>query len=469
MFQKPVTSVFGDASVVFDTPIFQITAAYLSLAQTDSFLSGSGNTGAENSMFYAATGTDINGFATLLSFHPLIYRAGQGAKARLTAIFDTPKDNSLQFAGLLNTTDRLGFGYFNTTFGIFYQKFGLGTIQELQVTTQAGGAENATVTLNGTAYTVPLTAGTVQHNAIEIAASMTSQESTWSFAATDDTVVAASRVTGTTAGAFTFSSATAVASWTLIIDGVPFETDFYSQAQWNRKTNRKVDAQKLMPYQISFQYLGGGQIDFAVENGETGRFDVVHSIKYAQTKTRPSVSNPSYRLGIAVANLGNITDLKIQTASFAGFIEGVLGIFGENNAAHHTALAVGTAEISIISVRNRIVFDKKGAITEIRPIRASAASDGLKPIEVNIYIDATFSTPLVYDYIDKDDSIAEISKDQQTITGGFIVYSGAVGNIDLETLNLHILPGRTLTIAMNVSQVPAAAMTASLNWLEIFA
>lgn len=461
--------IFGERQVVQDTPVVQLTAAYLTTGQLDLFTQGNGTAGARDSKFFATSGTDSDSFSSVISKRPLIYKAGQGAKFRGTARFVNPQPDSLSFVGLLNVENRIGFAYVGDIFGILYQRNGAPEIQELQVTTPAAGSETATITLEGNSFSVPLTATTVELNAIEIEVSLNTQQELYDFKATGDIVIGRRILSGPSVGAFAFSSATAVAVWTEIVAGKAFTTDFIPKSQWNRKPNRTVNTDNLMPYQIRFQYLGGGIIDFAVENGDTGEFDIVHTIEIPGTEELPSISNPSFRAGIIAVNLGNTQSIEIESASIGTFIEGDIVLTREGRAATHNALGIGLLPTSILSIRNRLVFDGKVAETEIRPTLIVNETDSLKPVEVTVFKNATTTVPLIYNFLDEDNSIAEISTDQQTVTGGEVLFSSAGGIVDLTTAFRSLLPGESATIAMNITQAPASAMLASLNWQEDFA
>lgn len=452
-----------------DTPVVQLTAAYLTTAGLDLFLNDTGTAGARDSKFFCDTGAGASAFSSAISKRPLIYKSGQGAKFRGTARFIDPQPNSLLFVGVLNVENRIGFAYLNSEFGILYQRHGSPAIQELQVTTPAAGAEDATVTLEGIPFTVSLTATTVQLNAIEIATSLNSQQDLYDMLATDDTVVARRIISGPNTGAFSFSSATAVAVWTEVVAGKAFTQDFIKQSDWNIRPNRTVHTENLTPFQIRFQYLGGGVIDFSVENSGTGEFDIVHRIEYPGTEVLTSVSNPSYRAGIIAVNFGNTVDTGIESGSIGTFIEGKKVITQEGRAATHTALGIGLTQTSILSIRNRIVFDGKVAESEWIPILIDTQSDSLKPVEVRVYKNAITDIPLVYDYVDKDNSITERSDDQVTVLDGDLVFASSAGTIDLTTAIRLLLPGESATVTMNITQGAASSMTATLNWQEDFA
>ena len=64
------------------------------------------------------------------------------------------------------------------------------------------------------------------------------------------------------------------------------DSDFIAQADWNRDTFESLDPQKGNVYEIKYQYLGFGNIDFYVE-GNNG-FVLVHRLEYVNKNILPS-------------------------------------------------------------------------------------------------------------------------------------------------------------------------------------
>lgn len=464
-------TAFGELSTAEPVPIMQITAPYGLLQKAQSFTVLGGTTAANNSLFEATTGTDPNALSALLSRRQVTYRAGQGLMARLTAIFDTPQPNSAQEAGLIINTDRLGFGFQGTSFGIIYQHDGESEIQELTLTVAAAGAENATVTINGTPFTVPLTAGTLQHNAFEIANSLEAQVPDYSFSSNDVTVVARSLIAtpGTT---FAFTSATAVGAWVQIEAGRIPTSDFVPQADWNVDTRPDLDPAKGNVYQVRMQYLGFGGIEFYVEDRETARLILVHRIRFANTSTTTSVGNPTFRVGWLVANTGNTTSLTIKGGSAAGFIEGKAIRTEPPRAAEvsNSAVPVGSL-INMFSFRNRLVFGKRRNRVEVFGLSLTAATDSNKSATIKILANAVIAGDLDWQYRDKVSSVIEIAEDAGAVIGGTLVASFTVPSlggvtVDLEQLLATAFPGDVITIASEVNAAAPALVGISVIWQE---
>lgn len=465
---NPLTS-FGELSVAEPSPIVQIIGQNGFTSKTQVISATTGTSTIENSEFKVTTGTNAGGFAAILTTRSLAYKPGQGATARFSARFSAGAVNSQQLAGLQSASDGFNFGFVDDEFGVLRRHGGNAIIQELQVTTAATGSESATVTVEGTGHTVPLTAGTVQHNAEEIAESLEAQVVNWDFSAVDDTVVANSVIAQPALGAFAFSSATAVAAWTEIAAGVTPTLDFTAQTDWNFNKIPSLDPTKGNVYQVSFQYLGYGGISFFVEDPATTELVLVHRIMYANSATEPSVTNPIFGLGWTAANLGNTTDIVIHGASAGGFIEGEVVATESARSLQNNVLAVGVTETPLLSIRNRNVKGTRRNLSEILPLVASASTDGNKGAIIELVLNGTL-TDAVFQYVDKDNSITEIDTAATAITGGtsiaFIVPPDGFNNLDLKELDSVLLPGDTLTLTGRMPSGAAADILATMIWRE---
>lgn len=466
----PLTA-FGEISAAQPFPIAQITAPYGLLEKTESFTGLGGSTRAENSVFVASTGTDPNGFSALLTRRQVQYRAGQGLLGRFTAIFDAGVADNDQVAGLVINTEQLGFGFQGTGFGVVYQHDGESEIQELTITTPASSAESATITVNATGFTVPLTSGTVQHNAFEIAVSLNAQVPDYDFSSNNDQVVARSllAIPGTT---FAFTSSTAVAAWVEVQDGAVPISDFVPQASWNVDIRPDLDPQKGNVYQVQMQYLGFGGIEFFVEDSKSAQLMLVHRIQFANTSTETSVGNPTFRVGWVSRNRGNTTNIETKGGSASGFIQGSAFRTESPRAVEDTnaTVPVGTFQ-NIFTLRNRLVFGTRRNRVEFFGLSLTAATDSNKAAIIEVCLNSIITGDLDFQYIDKVNSIIEVARDEGAVTCGrlvssFIVPASSGVVVNLEELASLLLPGETVTISGSITAGAPASVNASLIWQE---
>ena len=89
-------------------------------------------------------------------------------------------------------------------------------------------------------------------------------------------------------------------------------------------------------------------------------------------------------------------------------------------------------------------------------------------------LNPTFSSDLVFDYVDKTASIAEFSEDNVLVTGGKLLGSvtttaGSPQSInfnDEENTDTFVPPGSIFALVARVSSGAASDMDASISWQE---
>jgi len=463
-------TAFGELSVAEPTPVIQVSAQY---GLTDEMLEICNNGGfASNgdSLYRVSTGTDPNGLASLNTNKQLAYKSGQGALARFTSLFTLGVADNLQIAGLINSEDSFTFGYLGTSFGIVYFSHGVTEHQELTITT-AGGNENATVTVNGNAYIVALTAGTANHTAQEIATSLSAQVENFQFTANNN-IVSAMDLLPEINTTYAFSAGTAAGTWVQNSIGKAPVFSHVPRAAFNRDNVEWLDPTKGNVYSISIQYLGFGNIRFFVEDEITGNPILVHVLEYANKNIIPSVGNPTFRIGWACQNSGNTSPVTVSGASAAGFIEGKRIVDTVPRALEALSSVIAATQTNVLTIRNRFHFGNKINRADIIPVLISMGTESTKGAFFRLIANAEFNGDVNFDYVDKANSVVEYSRDNVEITSGsgrfvgsFLVReSGAI--ITSDDFPLRIFPDDTLTLAAAVTATPSAIMTATLAWQE---
>ena len=112
---ETLVSVFGEQVVAEPTPQIQISNQY-ALDPTlrdelETFNATGGTVDSNDNLFRCQSGTSLGGYGVIRSKEVAVYRAGQGAEARVTASFTTGVALSLQFAGMFSLTETAAFGY----------------------------------------------------------------------------------------------------------------------------------------------------------------------------------------------------------------------------------------------------------------------------------------------------------------------------------------------------------------------
>ena len=458
-------TAYGLTAVAELTPRAQITAQY---GITESiFTAGIGGTVTNNnSMFQANTGTGANNVITVTSDQQVSYKAGQGLMAEISVIFNTGVANNSQIAGMITSESQIGFGYNGVEFGIIFATDGSLEIQELTITARATGAENATITVDGNPYTVPLTNSTINQNAYEIAKSLAAQVPGYEFTSNLGVINCLALLPELGGGAFTFSSPTAVATFVEIAAGSLPTVTFIKKADWNVNPNIIINPQLGNVYKTQFQYLGFGNTFYSIENPETGLYELVHIHKYANTSTKPSVPNPIFRVGWASRNTGNTTNVTVQGGSAGLFIEGEYVVHGKSNGECNIQTIPSGSIRNVLAIRNRLTFNSLPNRAGIFLKDLSIATESTKITTFYVYKSPTTSGFFTWNYEDETGKLSEFAINNTVITGGNVVACYQTRGdllVDLERVIDELRPMEYISIAAFIPSGSTSDVSASVT------
>jgi hypothetical protein len=489
---------FGSVHTEKLTPIFQTDAVYgINSGQVLTTTSGSGAVTGDNNLFTCSTGTTIYSQGVLLGRKRLRYRAGQGVVGRFTALYSTPVANSYQIAGFGTASDGVYFGYGNTNdlsdtrFGILYVRGGVREVKTLTVSTGATSASNCTITLNGTAFTVPLTnASNIQRTVYEIS-TYTGYTGWDAYAASSTTVVFVRKSAGTTAGTQSFSAGTTGAAATIAQTkaGVASVDTFIPQSTWNGDKLDGTGASGITAnwtkgnvFQIGIQYLGFGAITFQVEisaDGNNPTWETVHVLSLPNTLTAPTFTNPSFPFLMAAYSAGSTTDLSVKGASFAGFIEGDKVLQGNRFSYFNQLTTVGATNLqALITVMNTRYYAGKANQAVINLISVSGAIKHTSPVVYYLIRGGTLAgNPIFTSLASNSCSVYDTSATTVTYTTGdqllWTGHLGDTGEIDHHFGNgsfnaeeLTLQPGEWVTLAAKATTGTPSYVTGSINTRE---
>lgn len=464
------TTAFGELSIAKNTAFVQNTGVYEFMPNNfREYTSLSGTTGVTNRMFTTTCGTTIYGYGAIQSFRSLNYNAGQSGMARFTALFQNNVANHWSGVGLVNLSDELSFGYDGTTFGIWHRSNGVAEVRTITVTGASGGSTNLTLTLNSVAYTIPLTSGTTAHNAYQISAWLNANQSVWSSDQVGSTIIISAESDGAKSGTYTYSHATSTGAITQNKAGVTKTSTHIPRTNWNRDTASWIDPTKGNVYQVIYPYLGFGDLEFYVKSTDDSGWLLVHVIEYQNLNTLPSVRQPSLRFGIYSASVGSTTDVTVQCASVALFVNG--DVFKTRNPrAVKNTQSVTSSFTNILTLRNRRTYNYIYNQVEIEPISLSLASESTKNVEIEIRTNPVFAgdtnfittgTNLVGDI----DTTAN-TYSNGTLLAAFTLSSNGNRDINLEAFNIRIPPTLQVCISARVTSGAASNVTAALTYYE---
>ena len=464
------TSAFGEPYAIQPQPIVQLDAIYgidnpLQF-QTYSALGGSVTTA--NSEFVVASSSTQYSYGVLRSRRFMRYRPGQGAMSRFACRFTQGVANTSQRAGLFNQEQGYQIGYNGDEFGILHYYGGKAHIETLTITTAPTATQTATITLNGVAKTVSL----VSESAV-LAAARIARETFpgWLVEAYDNTVVFLYEgALAPLGGAFSFSSTgDAVGTMATTQTGVVGTEDWIPQSEWNgdlASAGFTLDPTKFNVYQISFRWLGAGEIRFAMENPLTGDFLVLHHIHWTNRNTMLHTENPSFKIGFVAYNLGGGA-VTVYGGSLMMANEGTIfeNTYPRAAYASKTNLASNTLH-HLATLYNPLIQDGKINTREVTIENIGIAFQGNDPLNIVCYIDA----PLATGNQQFNSGVNTLSK-SSLVTGtisqtanqpilAFTLPINGSGNFDITPYRIVISPGATFSIAVisgqSISQIAAS-------------
>jgi hypothetical protein len=476
--RKITTGAFGEQVTAHKTPIIQISNRYRQdpavMEEIELFEATGGSGDNFANLFRCQTGTSVGGYGVVRSKNTLNYKAGQGVEGVFTASFTTGIALSLQFGGLFSISDTLAFGYDGTDFSCLHSYDGLSEVQLITVTATGAGTTN--VTLDGDLVAVTTTAGSVQLVAEEIRAALFADATVtakWRFEQVDDKIYVISKSVGDKTGTFTVTGAStcSIAEQTA---GQAKTDNHTAQTSWSETTTpfAGFDPTKLNIYRIQFGYLGVANIKYSIYDPNTSDFVLVHQIKWSNANNVTHIGNPDLKIGWTSASLGaSGTNLTVTGASGALFLEGDEILQNDVHAVEASQGSVGTSNVPILELKNRVVYSNLFNLGKIKPLRLSIDNDHTKGAIVELFLTPTLTGVTNYQFVDENTSIAIFDTAATGYTGGKFIDGFAIGagegrSIDLSQVIPDILPDNTLTVVARAVSGTGATITAVLTWQE---
>lgn len=481
-------SAFGEVMTAELTPLIQEHFVYGASTEAWSFfINGGASTSTSNNMLTVNGGAGTFSLATARTRQALTYRAGQGAMVRFTAKFSTGTIGASQFVGLGNSESALGFATDAATglFGVFRSSGGLRDVNMLSIGTKSSNAQNATITLDGQAFTCPVTNGA---NAFVTANEIGNCDYTtlypgWVTHVSSSTVYFIPTVPGPMTGTFSASFPTSgVGSFGEVEAGKNPYVETAPQSQWNvdkfdgtsstsNPTGALLDPTKLSVYEIQYQYLGAGLIEFKVEEPNSGEITTVHRMKYAGREYTPSLSNPSLPFVYSIRNVGVAGNNSISGASVGAFIRGKLADLGQQRSYQVSKTGITTTLSPILTLQNSRLFGSRINQKELKPLSINISNTGGKPLEVQVFEQTVLGNDNYFAYVSTQTSTARVDFSATTSNNGIprlsrSVSVGASVEIDLSKYGFSIEPGNQISILVKSNSTTTDAIV-SIQWLAV--
>lgn len=447
----------------------------------------SGSVTETNSLATCATGTTIYSQGVLQSRKRLRYRSGQGMVMRFTGMWSAPANNSYAILGLGHPEDGYYVGYKNLDFGFLRIHGGLREIRTLTLSSASSTNENVTVTLNGTAYLIPVTnSANINRTAYEI--SIGNFGGSWRAQQVGSTVVFVSGTAAALAGAFTLAGTTAAGTFATTRVGQATTEVHVAQSDWNGDkldgtgpSGVTLDKTKLNIFQISLQYLGAGTATLMAfvcsADGNNPTWVVCHSFKNPNTLTLPHIKNPSLPFLMAAYSAGSTTNISVSCASYAGFIEGVKKLNGPRFTYFNSITTATAAALHcLFTIRNDSVYAGKANQTIVNIMSLMGAVKHTSPVVYYLIRNGTLAGNVNFTKLSTSSSTSwdtaattvTYSDNYQLIWTGHL---GDTGELDhhysingLEEVTLQ--PNEWVTLAVRSVTGSPSYVTGSINTRE---
>lgn len=239
---------------------------------------------------------------------------------------------------------------------------------------------------------------------------------------------------------------------------------FTPLSSFSEGTFSGFDTTLLNVYKITFQWLGGGEIKFFIENPNTGKFETVHRIQFANTGTDVSIQNPNLPLSAWVDNGTTNQNIVLRTPSASGGLEGNVNNRSliVTRGAGSTEIALTTTPTPILSLYNPLTYQTKTNRLALYPTFLSIAVEATNGIaEFRIIQDPTL-TGSDFTAIDSLITPAESDTTATAATGGSLITGIRLSAnrdfvFNLKEIGINLRPGSILSIEASSTK----SMTAS--------
>lgn len=494
--EKNSKAAFDELLVAELTPSIQIQFPYnINTELIETRENNLGSVTQSNNLASIQSGASANSAAHMLSFVPLRYSPGLGALVRFTTIFDTGVAGNIQVSGIGEVGDGLFFGFNGIEFSILRRALGVPEVQTLTITVGASTAYgNVTVNLDGVATTVEVVPGdTAREVAVKIAdADFSDVGLGWSPFVDNNTIIFKAWSDGNKSGTFSLVDTEVtgvVGEFAETVAGVSTTLFWTSQSDWNKDkfdgtggSGILLDPTKGNVYQIQYQWLGFGALDFSIENPTTGEFVLIHRIEYSNSATIPSLQNPTLPLHAMCKNLANNnTNVNMRISSMGAFIEGNPSALEGGGALHHadinTVTGVGTTETPILSIKNKVIYQNK--INRVRALIGylSVSTDGTgnQSVIIRVRVNAELlGTPAFSDH-ETDSSVVSVDKASTGVVfkaNTENIFTTVLAKVDSRLVDFHPIdgnlnPGDIFTVTAQTTQ-NTNDVTVSIVWAELF-
>lgn len=466
---------YGEMSIAQNTPFIQEEPIFNFFPENFESIAFSGaSTSVVDREFEIQTNTNSGAYCEIKSQRSLNYKAGYGNLARLAARFPNGGvENSNQFVGLMSLEAEVGFGYSGQHFGIWYKYDGQPEIRKLTLTSAAVGSETASVTINDSLYSIPISATGTALNVSQISSFLETGAAGFNSWQNGNDLYISYEIDGPVDGTFSYSSnGSSAGAWSRELSGSYKYGHFIPQTSWNIDTRTGSNFTFRNLFQINYQNISYGGIKFSIENPETTEFEPVHLIKNTNGSSfNNPLSNPYLHLGMYAESEGSSENIKVYSSSLSAFMQGKPCLTRNTNSIYNTK-QVGETLTNLFTIRTKRLVNSILNHSEMQPLVLTCFTEANKGALIKLILNADVSG--VTDFRDVDSNLIceyDVSGTTISSSAGQEIFSCVVPVnssqvISLENIRLRISEGTTLTVAAKIIGSSAADTSASLVWYE---
>ena len=458
-----------------------------------------------NSTWEVSSGTSAGGYARLSTARYVSYRPGQGAMFRWTAAFTTTADantnnknafgidNIVQNTGPIGREDGYSVGYSGSTannasrkIGFLHRRAGVAETRTLTINTAPTGTQTATITLNGTAFTVGLTSSSnTPYTAAQIAANLKANSvasNQWDIDSCANTLTFTYYSPGPKSGTYSFSSTgagtLAAASFSQTAAGRAPVDDWTYVDNWDNQSV-SFDPTKLNVFGVDFRWLGAGIVRFFMEDPATGKMTLMHTQRWASTNTVPHLVTPSLRLTYRSGTTSGATpsqNVIVTGASVFGAIQGTVTQTGSSQSYYdiNTSSRAKDTVWHLLSIQNPFIRNNLANKSSLIVQDISVSAQGSDPCIIYLIKNVVgTSDHLVFNPLPAADPFyfaqystsavsTNLALDRLSLVQSLAVNGTAQFNL-LE-YNLSLAPGDYLSAFISSSS-PISRTSIGMTWL----
>jgi hypothetical protein len=459
----PLMNNFGEATVVSHNPIIQNYTPY-GIISPQLFLTIVGNNGTvtpspNGNEAELNISTTVNSFSILRSKRVLKYRPGLSMESRINAIFDSNAVvNSLQYVGVGNSACDLYFCMNGTNFSIRKSTNGKLQVVRFQITAASASSGSAIVTLNNVEFSINLTnaGGAIGFTALQVKIGGTGGGTVpytgWTVESVNPYVYFIALSAEPRTGTYSFTSATTATATNITQKvGSDLTTEYINQADWNGESAMVTQANPFLRqmYGVEYTWYGSGNIRFKMMNPSTGTYETVHTLRFSNSTTELSLSEPNLYIQRGVLSLSSVTALTLKSAGSYGSVLGLFDTVKPRYSMSSVKSILANTETVIIVIKNRLSINGFANQSENIFDSISIATDGAQPVIIKliknpITLGANSTTDYNnYQFVSESESITIFNTSASTYTGGSTLFQTTVGknlskDIELANRNIYI-------------------------------